>query len=95
MRDSSDEGEQLVDPYLQPYGPHDINVEILALFAKEMDDTRRDKRFKAPFQPLRTKNSTVENDDGFLMDGAPLPSAIRRRTWTSDNARSVGGSEDY
>ena len=64
MRDSSNEGEQLVDPYLQPYGPHDLNVEILALFTREMDDASRDKRFKAPFRPLRTKNATVGDDDG-------------------------------
>ena len=94
MRDSSNEWEQFVDHYLQPYGPHEMNIEILALFAREMDDASRDKRFKAPFQPLRTKNSIVDDDDGLLMDGAHLPSAIHRRTRATDKARSVGGSEE-
>jgi hypothetical protein len=31
--------------------PCDMNIEILALFAREMDEARRDKRFKAPFRP--------------------------------------------
>ena len=94
MRKSSNEEEQLVDPYLQPYRPHDMNVEILALFAREMDDARRDNRFKAPFQSLWIEYSTVRDHDGLLMDGAPLPSAIHRSTWTSDKARSVGGSKE-
>ena len=84
----------MVDPYLQPYGPHDMNVEILALFAREMDDARRVKRFKFPFQPLRIKNSSIGDDDGLLMDEAPLSYAIHRRTNTLDKARSVGGSEE-
>ena len=83
----------MVDAYLQPFGAEDMNIEILALFAREMDEARRDKRFKVPFQPLRRRSYTVKDDDDLLMDGAPLPFAIQRRTRAQDNDRSIGGYE--
>lgn len=71
-----------------------MNVEILTLIARKIDETRRDKWFKAPFQPLWSKHCNVGDDDNLVMNGAPLPSAIEKRTLASDKARSIDGSEE-
>ena len=59
-----------------------------------MDEARRDKRFKVLFQPLRSNNSTVNDDDGWIINEPPLPFAIQRRTRASNKARSVGGFKE-
>ena len=74
--------------YLKEFLPHKMNVEILCLFSREIDEVRRDRRFKAPFRPLRPKNNSAEDDDQILMNGAPPP-AIRRCTRALKKARCL------
>ena len=88
FRPHSNKEVEMRREYLKEFLPHKMNVEILCLFSREIDEVRRDRRFKAPFRPLRPKNNRKGDDDQILMNGAP-PSAIQRCTRASKKARCL------
>lgn len=86
--DTQNREAELVGQFVKPYTATEMNIEIMVLFAKELDFTLRDAQFRAPFCPqlrapfcpMRSRNPSRGDDPSLLMDGkAPPPSKRSRR----------------
>lgn len=78
-RNSATGGVQLIGEYLKPHTAVQMNKEMMVLFAQELDPTRRDGRYRAPFCQMQLVSATDGDEDGILMDGAPPPVSIPPR----------------
>lgn len=74
---------------MKPLTAKDMNSEIMSLIAREMDPAHRDARYKAPYCPLRLKNTKLGDDPNLLMDGA-MPPERKRATRAAERARKNG-----
>lgn len=81
-----------IGEWMQPITAADMNAEIMTLIAREMDPSRRDGRYLAPYCPLRTKNTRLGDDPNLLMDGA-MPPERKRATRAASKARDNGTSK--
>lgn len=82
----------MVIEYIKPYMPTEMNIEIMVVFAKELDPTLRNRRLRAALCPTHSRNLPQGNVPSLLMDGK-VPQPLKRSTRVVDRAKVGEGLE--